>query len=236
MVRVCLWWGKKKGKDSDTEGYCCISSLSSCLASENQWRRVVSGLLSSTSFFLAALNGFISSPSVLTLPFSFPSLFHSKPVTCPSLLCFTTRPCPFFSSSAVYWFIHAMFRCLAVEKKEKRRRSKLEEQKHSLHTHEYQCVFVCARVYILCCQNRYLWLFLCLYQVRAVVRASASRFVCTVSRTWMSESNGRHLHIHLGVAINSWPARTVLHHAETTDWFLNGRGADFTLRLSSRSK
>lgn len=84
----------------------------------------MSGLLSSTSFFLAALDGFISSPSVLTLPFSFPSLIHSKPITCSSLLCFTTRPCPFFSSSAVYSFIHAMFRCLAKKKKKQAGRKK----------------------------------------------------------------------------------------------------------------
>lgn len=181
---MCVYGeGKKKGKESDTEGYRCISSLSSCLASENQWRRVVSGLLSSTSFSPRCTRRLHPTPPpVLTLPFSFPSLFHSKPVTRSSFLCFTTRPCPFFSSSAVYWFIHAMFRCLA---KKKRSSSKLEEKKkpkhHSLHTHEYLCVFVCVRVYILCRQNRYLWLFLCLYQVHAVVRASASRFVCVYS-------------------------------------------------------
>jgi len=38
-----------RARVSDTEGYCCISSLSSCLASENQQRRAMSGLFSSTS-------------------------------------------------------------------------------------------------------------------------------------------------------------------------------------------
>ena len=45
----------EKRRESDTEGYCCISSLSSCLGSENRRRRVMSGLLSSTSLSLLTL-------------------------------------------------------------------------------------------------------------------------------------------------------------------------------------
>lgn len=120
---------KKKGKESDTEGYCCISSLSSCLASENQWRRVVSGLLSSTSFFLAALDGFISSPSVLTL-----TLFLSLTLSLQTRHLFLSSL--FYNSSLSLFLVLC---CLLVyscdvqmssswKKKRRRRSSKLEKK------------------------------------------------------------------------------------------------------------
>lgn len=65
----------KQRKESDTEGYCCISSLSSCLAAENQWRRLLSGLLTSTSqsaqFLLHSSSHPCLSPLLLQLPFPF---------------------------------------------------------------------------------------------------------------------------------------------------------------------
>lgn len=69
--RVCVC--VRKRRESDTEGYCCISSLSSCLASENRRRRVMSGLLSSTSLSLhsycsISLFFFLSLSSTVTLP------------------------------------------------------------------------------------------------------------------------------------------------------------------------
>lgn len=147
---MCVYGeGKKKGKESDTEGYRCISSLSSCLASENQWRRVVSGLLSSTSFSPRCTRR-LHPPPVLTLPFSFPSLFHSKPVTRSSFLFFTTRPCPFFSSSAVYWFIHAMFRCLAKKKEAAASWRKKTKQNTTACTLMNICVCLCVPGFIFC--------------------------------------------------------------------------------------
>lgn len=62
---VCVW---KQRRESDTEGYCCISSLSSCLAAENRRRRLLSGLLTSTSLSALTVTAALLLPSLPTPP------------------------------------------------------------------------------------------------------------------------------------------------------------------------
>lgn len=89
--------GGEREKRADTEGYCCISSVSSCLASENRQRPAVSGLF--------PFNVFLSTPSLshphlafLTLPLrsSFSSVFTAHP----SFFLIHLLCCCFFLSSS----------------------------------------------------------------------------------------------------------------------------------------
>lgn len=80
-VCVCVC---KQRKEFDTEGYCCISSLSSCLAAENQRRRLVSGLVTSTSLSALTVTAAVLSshpcqyfPTFIAGPFPFFLCFFS---------------------------------------------------------------------------------------------------------------------------------------------------------------
>lgn len=66
---------------SDTEGYRCISSLSSCLAAENRWRQALSRLLSSTPLSLSLSIFGLSLPFLLSsVSLPLPPLFSSSPL------------------------------------------------------------------------------------------------------------------------------------------------------------
>lgn len=88
--------------ESDTEGYCCISSLSSCLTSENRLRPAMSGL-------------FLFNISLSARSYCFISLFY---LSHPRLVCPALPLHSFSSFSSVLLAIPRSFllllRCLLV--------------------------------------------------------------------------------------------------------------------------